>query len=57
MPSDIKNIVITAAVRTALGTFRGSLKEMQASDLGALVVKAAIEKSLRSEQNSAGNVP
>jgi len=45
MPSDIKNIVITAAVRTALGTFRGSLKEMQASDLGALVVKAAIEKS------------
>jgi len=40
-----KNIVITAAVRTAIGTFRGSLKEMQANDLGALVVKAAIEKS------------
>ena len=45
MPSDIKNIVITAAARTALGTFRGSLKEMQASDLGALATKAAIEKS------------
>ncbi len=45
MHSDIKNIVITAAVRTAVGTFRGSLKEMQASDLGALVAKAAIEKS------------
>ena len=40
-----KNIVITSAVRTAIGTFRGSLKEMQASDLGALVVEAAIKKS------------
>jgi len=45
MPSDLKNIVITAAVRTAVGTFRGSLKEMQASDLGALIIKAALEKS------------
>ena len=45
MSNDFKNIVITAAVRTAVGTFRGSLKEMQASDLGAVVIKAAIKKS------------
>ena len=45
MNSDKTNIVITAAVRTPIGTFRGSLKEMQASELGSLVVKAAIEKS------------
>jgi len=45
MHRDIKNIVITSAVRTPIGTFRGSLKEMQASDLGTLVTKAAIEKS------------
>ena len=45
MPNDIKDIVITAAVRTAIGTFRGSLIEMQASDLGSLVVKAAMKKS------------
>ena len=45
MSIDIKNIVITSALRTPIGTFRGSLKEMKASDLGALVVKAAIEKS------------
>ena len=45
MPNDIKNIVITAAARTPIGTFRGSLKEMQASDLGTLVTKAVIEKS------------
>ena len=40
-----KNVVITSAVRTAIGTFRGSLKDMQASDLGALVAKAAMKKS------------
>ena len=45
MSADKPDIVITAATRTAVGTFRGSLKEMQACDLGALVAKAAIEKS------------
>ena len=45
MDSNNKNIVITSAVRTAIGTFRGSLKDMQASDLGALVTKAAMQKS------------
>ena len=37
--------MITSAVRTAIGTFRGSLKDMQAKDLGALVAKAAMKKS------------
>ena len=45
MPSDNKDIVITSAIRTPIGTFRGSLKEMQASDLGTLVTKSVIEKS------------
>ena len=45
MIKDNKNIVITSAVRTAIGTFRGSLKDMQASDLGALTTKAAMKKS------------
>ena len=40
-----KNIVITSAVRTPIGTFNGSLKDMQAKDLGAIVIKAAIQKS------------
>ena len=39
------NIVITSAVRTAIGTFRGSLKKMQAKDLGASTVKAVMKKS------------
>ena len=45
MSKDTKIIVITSVVRTPIGTFRGSLNEMKASDLGALVVKAAIKKS------------
>ena len=45
MGLDNKNIVITSAVRTAIGTFRGSLKDMQAKDLGALVTKAVMQKS------------
>jgi len=40
-----KNIVITSASRTAIGTFNGSLKDMQGHDLGAVVIKEAIKKS------------
>ena len=39
------DIVITSAFRTAIGTFRGSLKGMQAHDLGALITEAVIQKS------------
>ena len=40
-----KDVVITAAVRTPIGTFRGSLKDLQASSLGALSAREAIKKS------------
>ncbi len=39
------SIVITSAARTAIGAFRGSLKDMQAKDLGASVVKAVMKRS------------
>ena len=45
MELNSKNIVITSALRTAIGTFNGSLKSMQANELGASIVKASIEKS------------
>ena len=45
MNSNDKNIVITSAVRTAVGTFKGSLKNMQGHDLGSVVIESAIEKS------------
>ena len=40
-----KDIVITAALRTAIGTFNGALKNMQAHDLGSIVLKEAMKKS------------
>ena len=45
MELNSKNIVITSALRTVIGTFNGSLKSMQANELGASIVKASIEKS------------
>ena len=45
MNSNNKNIVITSAVRTAVGTFKGSLKNIQSHGLGSVVIKGAMEKS------------
>ena len=44
MSSDEKNIVITSAARTAVGTFNGSLKSMHGHDLGSVAVSDAIKK-------------
>jgi acetyl-CoA C-acetyltransferase len=38
-------IVIVSAARTAVGKFNGSLKDHEASDLGGIAIKAAIERS------------
>lgn len=38
------NVVICQAVRTAIGTFGGTLKDMPAPDLGALVVRRCVDK-------------
>jgi len=40
-----KHIVITSAVRTAVGTFNGKLKNMHAHQLGSIVIKEAIKRS------------
>ena len=45
MKAKEKSIVITSALRTAIGTFNGSLKNMHAHDLGAIVVKENIKRS------------
>jgi acetyl-CoA C-acetyltransferase len=39
------DIVITSIVRTPVGTYGGSLKDLSAKDLGALVIKEAIARS------------
>ena len=45
MDSKEKSVVITSALRTAIGTFNGSLKHMEAHKLGSIVVKEVVEKS------------
>ena len=45
MNSKQKSIVITSALRTAIGSFNGSLKSMQAHDLGSAVIEENIKKS------------
>jgi len=39
------DVVIVAATRTAIGSFGGSLAGIQATDLGALVIRALMEKT------------
>jgi acetyl-CoA C-acetyltransferase len=40
-----RSVVLAQPVRTAIGTFGGSLKEMTAPDLGAVAVSAAVGKA------------
>ena len=40
-----KNVVITSALRTAIGTFNGGLKNMQGHDLGSIAIKENIKNS------------
>src|ERR1700757_2006896 len=39
------SVVLVAPLRTAIGTFGGSLKEIPASDLGAIAIKAAVARA------------
>ena len=41
----MREVVIASAVRTAIGSFGGSLKDVSAADLGALVIKEALNRA------------
>ncbi len=41
----VQEVVIVSAVRTAIGAFQGSLKDVSAVTLGASVMKAAVERA------------
>ncbi len=41
----MREVVIASAVRTAIGTFGGALKEVPSVDLGALVIKEALSRA------------
>ena len=40
-----KEVYIISAVRTPMGSFGGGLKEFTATKLGAIAIKAALEKA------------
>ena len=41
----MRNAVIVSAVRTAVGSFGGSLKDISAAQLGAIVIKEAVKRA------------
>lgn len=43
--AELKEVVIVAGTRTPVGTYGGSLKDISAIDLGALVVKEAVNRA------------
>jgi acetyl-CoA C-acetyltransferase len=45
METEMDDVVIVAALRTAVGKFGGSLSKVAAADLGASVIKALLEKT------------
>ena len=51
MSKKLDDVVITSALRTPIGTYKGSLKDLSADKLGSLAIKEVIYKSnLKSEQ-------
>ncbi|AZR74060.1 acetyl-CoA acetyltransferase [Anoxybacter fermentans] len=41
----MREVIIASAVRTPIGTFGGTLKDVKATDLGAIVIKEAIKRA------------
>ena len=45
MNDNSKEVVIVSAIRTPIGTYRGSLKNMRSDQLGSIVIKEVLKKS------------
>jgi acetyl-CoA C-acetyltransferase len=45
MPDNANEAVIVSAVRTPIGKFQGTLASLSASDLGAIAIRAAVERA------------
>jgi acetyl-CoA C-acetyltransferase len=41
----MREVVIVSAVRTAIGNFMGTLSETPATELGAIVIKEALNRA------------
>jgi len=45
MSNKLKEVVIVSAIRTPIGTYKGSLKNIKADQLGSIVIKEVLKKS------------
>ena len=45
MKNKSKEVVIVGAVRTPIGTYKGSLKRLKADQLGSIVIKEVLKRS------------
>ena len=45
MSNKSKEVVIVSAIRTPIGTYRGSLKNIKSHDLGSIVIKEVLKRS------------
>ena len=45
MVNKLKEVVIVSAVRTPIGTYKGSLKKIRSNQLGSIVIKEVLKKS------------
>ena len=45
MTKKLDDVVITAALRTPIGIYKGSLRDISADKLGALAIKEVVYKS------------
>src|SRR5882672_7909824 len=43
--TSLRSVVLAAPVRTAIGTFAGSLKDVASTELGAVAIRAAVERA------------
>ena len=43
MTKELSDVVITSALRTPIGTYRGSLKELNADKLGSICIKKLLK--------------
>ncbi len=45
MKKNLDEVVILAAIRTPIGTYKGSLKDIKSDQLGSIVIKEVIQRS------------
>ena len=50
MSSKLNDVVIVGAIRTPIGTYKGSLKKMSADQLGSIVIKQVLKESKFSKE-------